>query len=131
MLIARVADTAARRLTVTASHDHYRGAAVPQALEMAGRAADRDAAEAFVAEFPKSAGLRASAFSARDGGEGWVSVRINLLPNGNNGGRNETGIRRYRTIQRAAARLGVELVWDGEMFANAYATAEEFEAAIA
>jgi hypothetical protein len=122
-------NTADNRLSVSAYYLTDGGA--PSHLEVYGLAADRAAAEAFVARFPKAAKLRGVAFHGEV--QGWVSVNINLAPNGSNGGRNETGIRRYRTIQRAAAKLGVALVWHGDDIRtiNAYRTADEFEAAIA
>ena len=56
---------------------------------------------------------------------------VKLTSNAVNGGVNETGIRRYRSLVRHAAKLGVEIVWTTGNVRNAYQTQADFEAAIA
>ncbi len=68
-------------------------------------------AEAFVTLFPKSAKLRV--FTMRGDTEAddryGADVRIELWANGVNGGVNETGIKRYRAILKAAATNGIKV----------------------
>lgn len=89
----------------------------------------------WAAQFPKSAKLRVRSVtdhSAIGGAQTWhdASVVIGLGANGVNGGVNETGLRRLRTIERTAARLGERIEWNGSFASNAYPTREAFDAAI-
>lgn len=90
-------------------------------------------ATAFVAQFPKATKMFAYTVNAFDGGEHRkyyaVTTRANLTSNGNNGGINEAGLRRYQAVVKAAAKLGVEIACDPNA-KNAYETREAFEQAI-
>ena len=65
---------------------------------------DRPAeAMAFAARFPKSAGLQIHGANA--------TSRATLTANGVNGGVNEAGVRRYRSLIARAQQLGVTIEW--------------------
>ena len=80
---------------------------------------------------PASLGLVATSLSSA--GLMWSLVRFqaNLWPNGINGGRNETGIRRHKTLVKRLEAAGVPTVWKGAKYANACPTREQFEKLIA
>lgn len=94
-------------------------------------------AQEIAARFPKSLKVRGTTHTAwvREGAEmrrldgGCVIARISLAPNKTTGERNETGIKRYRSIVRHLDRMGIELEW-GTMYTTSYATREQFEAAL-
>jgi hypothetical protein len=89
-----------------------------------------EAATAFVAQFPKSVKMFTCTVSTSEGGKYYlVNTRANLTSNGINGGINETGLRRYQAVVKAAAKLGVEIVCTPNA-SNAYETQEAFEQAI-
>lgn len=79
-------------------------------------------AMAFAARFPASAGLQIHGANA-------VS-RATLAANGANGGVNETGVRRYRSLIRRAQQLGVTIEWHGNAagFRTVLISQEAFEA---
>lgn len=54
---------------------------------------------------------------------------LNLCPNGATGSKNETSIRRYRSILRAADRADIQVVY-AMPWANSFPTREAFEAAL-
>jgi hypothetical protein len=94
---------------------------------------------AFVAAFPKSAGVHSTTLSTFEGVD-WTTGRSVRLPfatveiflssNRANGGRNETGVKRYQSIIRTAAKLGLKVGWDGNG-SNLYDTQAAFEEALA
>jgi hypothetical protein len=94
-------------------------------------------AREFVAAAPKSLKLRATTLTgpindAYENGSrewGYVTTDAALLKDGVNGGVNETGIKRYWSLKKWAAKAGVELVWTRQ-WANSYATQADFEAAL-
>ena len=89
-----------------------------------------EAATAFVAQFPKS--TKMFTYTVSTGGDGKyyaVNTHASLTSNGNNGGINEAGLRRYQAVIKAAAKLGVEIVCVPNA-SNAYETREAFEQAI-
>lgn len=93
--------------------------------------ATREEAEAAAALFPKSAKFYVSTCSHPGGIYTYTArTRSELTANDNNGGRNETGIRRYRSIMARADKLGAEIEFAAG-FVNHYPTRESFESAIA
>lgn len=64
--------------------------------------------------------------------EHWVEIRVSLAPTAGND-RNETGIKRYRTFRRVAAKKGLDVEFDvpHRTIDNGWMTEEQFEAAIA
>lgn len=89
-----------------------------------------ESAAALVALFPKSAKLTAGRIM-QNGGRigGFIRGSGKLATDGVNGGVNETAIRRYRAVVRAAAKLGIEIRWTARNYSNAYISREAFEAA--
>jgi hypothetical protein len=89
-----------------------------------------EAATAFVAQFPKTTKMFTFTVHTSEGGKYYgVATRANLASDRNNGGINETGLRRYQAVTKAAAKLGIEIVCVPNA-ANAYETREAFEQAI-
>jgi len=87
-------------------------------------------ATAFRDQFPKATKLFVYTIHTSEGGKYYgVTTRANLTSDRNNGGINETGLRRYQAVIKAAAKLGIEIVCDPNA-TNAYETREEFEQAI-
>lgn len=103
------------RLTVTHLIDD---ASTPQGWKLSGVVDDADAT---VALFPKSVGLKATTLRSRDGVFPFVNGHAQLLANGANGGINETGLRRLRAALKAADKAGIEVEYDAAV-GNAYAT---------
>lgn len=90
------------------------------------------------AALPKSTGARVTRVGLGDRYDRthvyYVRVRaIKLVADDANGGRNEAGIRRYRTVKRAAGKAGVVVDVDPSQArsSNRYASVAAFEAAIA
>lgn len=71
------------------------------------------AAEAFVAAFPKNARLRSGTGPTEPGAPvpGYVSCWVELRPTATNGGVNETGVRRLRSIITKARKLGLDVAY--------------------
>jgi len=59
----------------------------------------------------------------------WVEIRVSLAPTAGND-RNETGIKRYRTFRKVAAKNGFDVEFDATNN-RGWMTESEFEAAIA
>ena len=76
-------------------------------------------------------GLVATSLSSAGLMWSFVHFRANLWPNGVNGGRNETGIRRYKNLVKKLEVAGVPLAWAGDKYSNACPTREQFEKLIA
>lgn len=72
-----------------------------------------------VSEFPKSVGV---------GVNGRFIVKF--AANQANGGKNEAGVRRYRSFIKHATRLGIEMTWNVRRATNGYRDQDAFEAAI-
>lgn len=85
--------------------------------------ATREDAEAFVALLPKSCKVRASTITGRDYQAGLVKFNAMLAADGVNGGRNETGIKRYRALAAACERIGCPIIWTMP-FSNSITEAE-------
>lgn len=109
----------------------------PEGYEFAMEVADRDEAAAVVSLFPKSAKMYATTMHTHEGGDwrngaeitvGRVAHRSNLSANQANGGANETALRRYATIMRAADAAGIPVEY-APRWRNSYPDAEAFEAA--
>lgn len=86
-------------------------------------------AQAFVAKFPKSYGMHATTLVSNGMRKGYVTFRAALLKNGVNGGKNETGIGRYRKVMKALDTMGVRIGWV-HPYSNSYMTRETFEATL-
>lgn len=78
-------------------------------IELAAGFKTFEEAEAFVTKFPKSCGLKATTIGGCDQGNGWVRCEIRFAKDGVNGGKNETGIKRFKSIVKNAEKLGVPL----------------------
>lgn len=91
-------------------------------------------AREFAGLFPKSAKFSACRLGVPKDGDyrngrvekGMVRSSAKLAADGVNGGANETAAKRYRTIMRTAAKLGIEIDWRTP-YGNSIATREEFE----
>lgn len=69
-------------------------------------------AEAYAAQFPKSAKMRTSEYGNGGDKARWGLVRFDVrtASDGVNGGVNESGLKRLATIRRTAAKLGFEII---------------------
>ena len=97
----------------------------PQRWNLYGVFETAEERDAFIARFPKSAGVRRSTLSSAEGSFPAAAAQGNLWADGVNKGVNETGLKRYRTI----ARIAPELPWKST-FLNAFPTRAAFEAAL-
>jgi hypothetical protein len=71
-------------------------------------------AREIAAQFAKSAGVKGGpVYGHAEGIRGYVAIRAKLSGDGSNKGANETGLRRYRSFARTAARLGYEIRYAG------------------
>lgn len=87
----------------------------------------QDMADRFAAQFPKSAGVKVRPCIMMDGGRTWsASGQATLAPTATNAV-NEAGVRRYRSVVRAAAKAGLEIDWTTP-YGNSIPTREAFEA---
>lgn len=83
-------------------------------------------AQAIVAQFPKSAGLRAATlYGDPEGRTGFVSLTVKLAANGVTGERNETGVKRLRSFLKKAEALGLAVEYRANA-ANSYPDQETF-----
>jgi hypothetical protein len=96
--------------------------------------ATREEAEAWAAQFPKAVRFYVTTLSYSDGRAMTYHARtgsVRLTADAVNGGVNETGVRRYRSAIRTAAKLGLDVVFPaGGNVVNAYTDRAAFEAAI-
>lgn len=111
---------------IEASHRHRKAAAV----KVVARFTTRAEADAIAAQLPKSLRVRAMGYSNSPTYHGYIQFRADLETNNVNGGVNETGLKRYRSLRKHLARLGHATTWVAT-YANSYDTEEAFEAAIA
>jgi len=124
-------------LNIVASYVHAEGPTAPQHVSFGVDFAEGDEAgrDELLALFPKSTKLKASGCSTFDEETNrrfvipTIRGSVELRSNGVNGGVNETGIKRYRSIVKHADKLGIEIVF-GTRFQNAYADRAAFEQAI-
>lgn len=124
---------------VTAHHHfEYAGGATrhhldrPMSVEVQIEVETQELAAEIAATFPTSCKMRSGPVYRCDAPvRGYVSCRVILTADRVNGGRNEAGIKRYRSVRRAIAKLGHTAVWVADRADNAYATEDAFEAAIA
>ncbi len=72
-------------------------------------------AVAFVAAFPKYVGFRLLRGCGTGPEMKHLNLYIKLSSDGNNGGRNETGIKRIKALVAGCTKLGVELVAAGNI----------------
>lgn len=79
--------------------------------------------------FPKSCRIEATRLVSASSVRGYVRGGASLRSNGVNGGVNETGLRRYRSIVRHCQRLGITTGYRADA-GNSYPSQAEFEAAI-
>lgn len=87
-------------------------------------------AQAFVAQFPKAAGMIACHLSGDPEHKAMVMVKnTSLAPNKARGEKNEAAIKRYHAAVRAIEKLGIPTVWVSR-YGNSYAGREEFEAVL-
>lgn len=96
-------------------------------------------AEAAAALFPKSCRIRTGRLSTYVGTFGqpdyrdfWlytIDVSIKLSSDRVNSGKNETGIKRYRSIMKAVEKAGLAVEWVAG-YGNSYATQADFENAL-
>jgi hypothetical protein len=95
---------------------------------------DSERAEAIAALFPKSVKVHVSKMHEYKSGTqstvSYLRISASLGSDGVNGGRNETGIKRYRAMMKAAERAGIVIEWTAQTLDVTFATREEFEAAI-
>lgn len=110
-----------------------------QGVALHARYETPEQAEAAAALFPKSCRIRTSRLSTYVGTWGQpdyrdlvlhtIDVTIKLSSDGSNGGKNETGIKRYRSIVKACEKAGLAIEWVAG-YGNSYATQADFEAAL-
>jgi hypothetical protein len=128
-------------IRATASFDTRSGQA--ERFEFSGalpRPSDKADAVAFAASLPKAAGFKGTTLGTYDGTPGqadydryevgYVFCYGVLISNGNNGGVNETGLRRFRAAMRALEAAGITVEWTAPCV-NSYPTLAEFLAAVA
>ena len=96
--------------------------------------ASREDAEALMATMPKALKAWVASCYHQHGVTTYsVHAKANLAADDVNGGVNETGVRRYWTLTRWAAKTSTPITFDGgysEVVANAYQDRATFEAAI-
>ncbi len=105
---------------------------VPQHVEINLYTETMEQAEEIVSRFPKSAKLRTGVLHNGYYGKpnsAYVTSRIQLLSDGVNGGRNETGIKRLASFFKKAEKLGLPVEWISP-YKNSYETREAFERAL-
>jgi hypothetical protein len=123
----------------------FRVAASEWAIEATLEVDTPEEAREIAASFPKSAkvhGQTLHTYVADENGHaildsegchqtlyhGWVSFHAKIKADDVNGGRNETGIRRYRSFSKAAEKLGFAVEYDANAFGNSLSVEELEEA---
>lgn len=104
---------------------------VQMAVDLAEGDSKELAAE-LAAQFPKSAGVKTSTLTyARDGSYANGSVTVPTLrwqahfeSNGVTGSKNETGLRRYRSLRKHLDRLGYQVTWHAKTASEMQSEAE-------
>lgn len=115
--------------------ENYIDAGAPARVQMRAIVADLATAESFIAQLPKSLRLNAATLHEVVDGQmrhfGYIRFDAKLYGDGANGGKNETGIRRYRQALRHLARMGATVEFDPDTrVGNAYRTFAELHTAI-
>ena len=119
------------RLNAHYATEYSRQAGLPQDYSFSAELPTVEAAREFVTLFPKSVKMfAATLYKADHTVGGWATTRGNLVSDGVNGGLNETGLKRYQAVLKAAAKLGLQIEYAIDA-KNSYATREAFEQAIA
>lgn len=116
--------------TRTAAGTFVADYARPLSAEVRGAVADLETAQAIVALFPKSVGIKASGLTGSTEGTGFISFRVQLLADDVNKGRNETGIKRLTRLLAVAEKHGLAIEFDAP-YSNSYLTLADAQAAIA
>ncbi|GIH07512.1 hypothetical protein Rhe02_55790 [Rhizocola hellebori] len=119
-------------LNIEAYWRHRKDASMPCHYLFRAEFATLEQAQQFAALFPKTAKLTTvTCYDPSRGTKTGIAENYsNLTADGSNGGVNETAIRRYRTLVKAAAKLGITVAWYADpRTSNAYQTREEFERA--
>jgi hypothetical protein len=94
----------------------------PQRVEYTAYFLTEEAAQEYLARFPKSAGLHVSTTSFGASQKVWhVKGQARLLADGVNGGRNETGIKRFQRVLATAAKQDLPIRYETP-FANSVPT---------
>jgi hypothetical protein len=95
---------------------------LPEWFEARAKFANKAEAESFAAQFPKACGMKASEVAYWENGEkkiyGSITVKAKLGSDGINGGTNETGLRRIKSLHHACSKLGIALTMH-RTYANA------------
>lgn len=130
--------TTANTIEMMANYVSNEGPTAVQNIRLDARFETREQAEAAAALFPKACRIKVYALGTYTG-LGTPDYRtftlytihtdIRLNADRVNGGKNETGIKRYRSIMRAAERAGLAVEWLS-FSGNSYATQADFEAAL-
>lgn len=119
-------------IQIRAYFDSRRGESVPQDVKIRAEFATLADADAALALFPKSCRAFTCAGRRTDGEKyAIIAMEARLVANGSNGGKNETGIKRYRAFVAKAVKLGFAVEFIYGRAQNAYPTVESFESAIA
>jgi hypothetical protein len=117
--------------TVEATYDTVTGA-VAQVTVRATVPTFTDAYE-IATQFPQLVKLGATTLHTYEKGEceefGYLYFDAKLKANGINGGVNETGLKRYRSLRKHLARLGYSISYVAP-YGNSYADEAAFEAAV-
>lgn len=81
-------------------------------IDIDARVATVEEAREIAAQFTKSTLIRGTGCTTVDNTTvGHLSVRVDLRPNGSNGGYNESGVKRYRSVIKQIAKLGHTTEW--------------------
>lgn len=109
-------------------------ATTPQLIHVRARVADAETARSVASGFAKSTKVRATTLTLGPREQyaevGYLTFDASLVADGTNGGTNEAGLRRYRSLLRQLTALGHDVEYV-VTFANSYATLDAFEAALA
>lgn len=102
-------------------------AGAAQGVKVSARMSAEEASE-IAAQLPKSLRIRVN----RVVGEEYVVIGFDaqLTANDSNGGANEAGIKRYRSLRKHLDRLGYTVEFKRTRAINSYATEQAFEQAI-
>lgn len=116
--------------TVSAYYNNNKGTGSPSHLVVHARFDSYEAAAEAVARFPKS--YRLVAVKGRYDGHDYGVVRTTVKLEGDdaNGGKNETGIKRYRALLTKAEKLGYKVEYVAGQAVNAYLTRAELDAVL-
>lgn len=131
MGMTQTSEAAKTTLTLSATYVTSQGKQYPASIYVSAALPTRQDADALVARFPKSVKLYAADLNGDPLNTARVRATIDLLGTTANGGVNETGLKRYRSILKSAAKLGITVDFKAHGCAPSYPTQEALEAAIA